>query len=193
MALTFTTTIAAATGGHEEVHTLLYAAVGCNLAWGLVDAVMFLMNALTERGRDVITVYAVRGAATREEAHRIITRAMPPMLSSMLAAEDLERVRQAFDRMDELPPRPRLTKEDWLSALGVCLLVLLSTFPLVVPFLAFSDVHFALRASNTVAIAMLFACGYELGRYGGYRPWSTGLSMVVLGVVLVAITIALGG
>ena len=40
---------------------------------------------------------------------------------------------------------------------------------------------------------MLFGCGYVIARYGGYRPWPTGLSMVVIGVVLVAITIALGG
>ena len=193
MALTFTTTIDAATGGDEEVRTLLYAAVGCNLAWGLVDAVMFLMNALAERGRDLVTVRAVHGAATAEEAHRIITSAMPPALSSILTAEDIERVRQGLDRMNDLPPRPRLTTEDWLSAVAVFLLVSLSTFPIVVPFFVFSSVQWALRASNAVAIAMLFACGYLLAGYGGYRPWSTGLTMVVLGVVLVAVTTALGG
>ena len=61
------------------------------------------------------------------------------------------------------------------------------------PFLLFGDPRMALRASNAVAIAMLFGCGYGLGRYGGYSPWTTGLSMVVLGLVLVGITIALGG
>ena len=47
------------------------------------------------------------------------------------------------------------------------------------------EVQLALRASNAVAIVMLFASGYMLARYGGYRPILTGASMVVLGVALV--------
>ena len=73
------------------------------------------------------------------------------------------------------------------------LLVFLSTLPIVVPFLVIQNVQVALRASNVVALAMLFACGYGIANYSGYRPWLTGLSMAVIGVVLVGITIALGG
>jgi hypothetical protein len=192
MALTFTTTVNAANGGAEDLRALLYAALGCNLAWGLVDAVMFLMNALTERGRDLVTVRAVRDARAPAEAHRVLREAMPPSLSPLLASEDIERLRQRLARMDD-PPRPRLTADDWRGAVAVFLLVFLSTFPIVVPFLLFDGVTVALRASNAVAIVMLFGCGYVIARYGGYRPWTTGLTMVVVGVALVAITIALGG
>lgn len=31
------------------VRKLLIAAVGCNVAWGIIDGVMFVMNGLTER------------------------------------------------------------------------------------------------------------------------------------------------
>jgi len=193
MALTFTTTVDAASGGAEDVGLLLYAALGCNLAWGLVDAVMYLMNVLTERGRDLVTARSVRNAGTPTEAHHVLREAMSPVLASLLAAEDLERVRLRLARMEELPDRPRLTGEDWRGALAVFLLVFLSTLPIVVPFLLFDDVQMGLRASNAVAIAMLFGCGYAIAKYGGYRPWRTGAGMVVIGVVLVAITIALGG
>jgi len=193
MALTFTTTINAASGGAEDVGILLWAALGCNLAWGLVDAVMYLMNVLTERGRDLITARNVREAGTPAEAHQALREGMPPVLASLLAAEDLERVRLRLARMDALPPRPRLTGEDWRGAFAVFLLVFLSTLPIVVPFLIFDDVQVGLRASNAVAILMLFLCGYAIARYGGYRPWRTGAIMVVIGVVLVSITIALGG
>jgi VIT1/CCC1 family predicted Fe2+/Mn2+ transporter len=63
----------------------------------------------------------------------------------------------------------------------------------VIPFLLFDDVQRALVMSNSVAIVMLFAAGFSLARYGGLRPWATGLSMVVLGLGLVGIAIALGG
>ena len=193
MALTFTSTVNAASGGNADLGALLYAALGSNFAWGLVDAVMFLMSALTERGRDLVTVRAVRDARAPAEAHRILRAAMPPALSPLLATEDIERFRQRLARLDELPPRPRLTAGDWRGAVAVFLLVFLSTFPIVVPFLLFDGVSVALRASNAVAVAMLFGCGYVVARYGGYRPWTTGLTMVVVGVALVAITTALGG
>ena len=193
MALTFTGTLSVATADRDEVRSMLIAALGCNTAWGLVDAVMYLMNVLTERGRDLVTARSVREAGTPAEAHQVLREGMPPVLASLLAADDLERVRLRLARMDALPPRPRLTGEDWRGAFAVFLLVFLSTLPIVVPFLVFDDVQIGLRASNAVAILMLFLCGYAIARYGGYRPWRTGAIMVVIGVVLVSITIALGG
>jgi len=50
-----------------------------------------------------------------------------------------------------------------------------------------------MRVSNGIAIVLLFVTGYAFGRITEYHPWLTGLAMVVLGAVLVAGTIALGG
>ncbi len=192
MALTFTGTLGASTAGREEIRTLLAGAIGCNFAWGLVDAVMFLMSSLLERGRDAVTIRAVRDASSREQARDVILGAVQPMMTSILTNEDYERLRQGVRLMPD-PPTPGLTKRDWLGALAVFLLVFLSTFPIAIPFLVFRDTRLAIRASNLVAIGMLFACGYWLAHHTGYHPWRTGLSMVVVGVLLVAITIALGG
>ncbi len=63
----------------------------------------------------------------------------------------------------------------------------------MIPFFVIHDAMPALRISNAVAIALLFYGGYEHAKYAGYRPWRTGLIMVAIGVVLVALTIALGG
>ena len=89
--------------------------------------------------------------------------------------------------------RRRLTSDDWLAAVGVFLLVFVSTLPVVIPFPFIADVKLALRISNLVAIALLFLCGWALGRYSGNRPWRVGISMVLVGLALVAIAIALGG
>jgi hypothetical protein len=40
VALTFTTTFEVATAGAVDVRTMLIGALGCNLAWGLVDGVL---------------------------------------------------------------------------------------------------------------------------------------------------------
>jgi VIT1/CCC1 family predicted Fe2+/Mn2+ transporter len=71
--------------------------------------------------------------------------------------------------------------------------VFLITFPVVIPFVFMQETARALRVSNFVALALLFLTGYAFGRCAGLRPAGTGIIMVVLGSVLVAVTIALGG
>ena len=88
---------------------------------------------------------------------------------------------------------PRLTREDFLAAAAVFVVVVTATFPPVLPFLLVGDTHVAMRWSNGIAVLMLFGIGLGLDRYveGGSRMmrWVVPL----LGVVLVATTIALGG
>ena len=193
MVLTFTGTFEVASAGSEDVRLLLVGTLGCNLAWGVVDAVMFLISTLTERGRSLLTVRAVQRAASPDQARQVISDALPPLVASLMTATEVESLRQGILEMRSLPPRPSLERDDWLRALAVFLLVFLSTFPVVIPFMIFSDAQLALRASNLVAIVMLFGVGFVLARHGGYRPVLTGASMVLLGVALVAIAIALGG
>jgi hypothetical protein len=193
MALTFTGSLGVATVGDEEIRTLLVGMIGCNLAWGLVDAVMFLMSSVTERGHGLVTIRAVHAAQASGDAHRIIAGSIPPVVASLMTAEDFERLRLGLLRMRDLPSKAWLTREDWLGAAAVFLLVFLSTFPVVIPFLVFGTAHLALRVSNFVAIVMLFFLGYWLGEHSGHHPWRMGASMVLLGLTLVGIAVALGG
>jgi VIT1/CCC1 family predicted Fe2+/Mn2+ transporter len=104
---------------------------------------------------------------------------------------------QALHQRLKALPEPRnplrLAKEDWLGALGVFLVVFLSTFPVVIPFTFMTDITLALRISNATAIVMLFGAGYVYGRTTGRDPARVGVTMVVLGGVMVGITLALGG
>ena len=192
MALSFTLTLGVVTADRIQVRTMLLAALGCNLAWGVIDASVFLMACFNQRGRNAVQLRAVRTVADITDAHRIIADALPPALASVPPPDQLELMRQRLLQLPE-PERPRLTKRDGLGAMSICLLSFLSTFPIVIPFILIGDVRLALRLSNAVAIGMLFVCGYALGRCAGFRPWATGLSMVAVGVALVGVAIALGG
>ena len=194
MVLTFTGSLSVAEVGREDVRTMLIGALGCNLAWGIIDAIMYLMGCLTERAQRIRTVLAVRSAAQPEKAHRIIVGALPPAMGPVLQASELERIRLHLNQLPEPPARPQLTARNWWGALGVFLLVFLSTLPVVLPFVFMHDHALrALRLSNAIAIVMLFITGFLFGRCAGYRPVFMGVAMVVVGAVLVAITIALGG
>ena len=186
MALTFTLTLGVVTADRVQVRTMLLAALGCNLAWEIIDAGVFLMARFNERGRNAMKLRAVRKAADIRGAYRAIADALPPLLASVLPPEQLELMRQRLLQLPE-PERPRLTKRDGLGAVAICLLSFLSTFPIVIPFILISDARLALRLSNAVAIAMLFVCGYAFGHCAGR------LSMVAIGAALVGVAIALGG
>jgi VIT1/CCC1 family predicted Fe2+/Mn2+ transporter len=192
MVLTFTGSLGVADAGREDIRAMLIGALGCNIAWGLIDGVLYLMGCLAERGRDLANYRAIVQAPDAQQAHRLIANLLPPALGSVLQPQELERMRQRLLGL-HLPPQARLTGSDWQGALGVFLLVFLSTFPVAVPFMLFQNATMALRASNAVAIAMLFAAGVAYGRIVGHTPWMIGISMVALGSVLVALTIALGG
>jgi hypothetical protein len=192
MALTFTLTLGVATADHIEVRTMLFGALGCNLAWGIIDGGVYLMMKLSQRGRAIVNWRSVRDATDPAAARQTVADALPPLLASIMEPAQLESMRQKLRQVPE-PARPRLTRSDWLGATGICLLSFLSTFPIVIPFLFVADARLALRVSNGIAIAMLFLCGFIFARVAGFRPLAMGLSMVVLGGALVGVAIVLGG
>jgi VIT1/CCC1 family predicted Fe2+/Mn2+ transporter len=172
---------------------MLWAALGCNLAWGIIDGGMYLMARLGERGRNSVVARAVHETSNREEAHRIIADELPPLLGSSFQPAQLEFIRERINQMPASDLRPGLTGRDWLGALGVCILVVLSTFPVVIPFIVFGDARLALRTSNACAVVLLFICGFLFARHAGLWPGTTGVIMVAIGAALVSVAIAFGG
>jgi hypothetical protein len=193
MVLTFTGSLSVAQADRAEVRTMLIGALGCNLAWGIIDGIFYLMSCLSEQGRGIRSLRALRKAAAPEEAHRVIAGALPPMVAAAFGPAEYEPLRQKLVQLPEPASRLRLGKDEWLGALSVFFWVFLTTFPVTIPFIFMDDLGRAMRVSNAIAIVLLFVTGYAFGRVAEYRPWLTGLAMVVLGSALVGLTIALGG
>ena len=193
MVLTFTGSLSVAEAGRDDVRTMLIGALGCNLAWGIIDGVLYLMGCLAEKGRGLLAFRAVRKTTDPRQAQRLIADALPPVITSILQPAELDAMSRRLKDLPEPPEQARLHRDDWLGAVGVFLLVFLCTFPVVIPFIFMSHAGPALRVSNAIAIVMLFLTGYAFGRMTGRRPWLVGISMVVIGLVLVGMTMALGG
>jgi len=193
MALTFTGSISIVEGGAAETRTVLAGAIGCNLAWGIVDATMYLIATFTERARGLATIRIIRRSREDGAGHQLLIDALPPAVAAVLSPMEVERMRRRLARLPEPSAVVSLNRDDFVGAGRVFLLVFLSTFPVVIPFFVIREVSLALRASNIVAIVMMFATGWSLGRYTGRSGTRTGLGMVALGLALVAITMALGG
>lgn len=191
MAVSIVGALSIATAGRQDVRTALIAALGCNLAWGLVDAVMYLVRILTERTRNVALARQVAGAG-RDQGHRAIVATLPDHVAAIVGDAELEGMRQRLLAVQA--PRGGLSGEDYLAALGIFLLVVLATFPIVIPFLVIDDAARAMQVSRLITVAMLFVAGFALGRYAGHaRPALTGFFMGLLGVALIVAIKALGG
>ena len=192
MALTFTSTISLL-ASKADVRMMLAGALGCNLAWGIVDAAMYLLGQAVTRERLRSLALAV-ASAPPEYARRIIVDNMPLDTGRIFTESELDRIASVV-RANPIPGRRLFPTSDELrGAAGIFLLVFFSTVPVALPFAFFEDVGVALRTSNAIAVALLFAIGSSLGKHMDWKPyWATGVIVSLFGAILVAITIALGG
>jgi hypothetical protein len=193
MAMTFIGSLSVATAGREEVRTMMITALGCNLAWGLADAVMYLVRTVTERTRNRALLARLRGGADAAAGQALVAGALQPGVAAVAGVAELEALRRRLIEGPALPVRPHLGADDFRGALGVFLLVVLATFPVVVPFMVFEQTSLAVRASNFVALGMLFLGGWILAQHAGGNRWRGGAAMAATGAVLMAAIMALGG
>ena len=193
MALTFVGAVSVAGRGQEEVRTLFITAFGCNIAWGLVDAVMYLVRTATERGRQLRLVHAVRAAPDAERGRALVRRELLAAFPRVTTEAQVEQIRERLLALDGVPEKVHLDGNDALAAVAIFLIVVAATFPVVLPFAFFTDVDVAKWVSRGLSLAMLFFGGLALGSYAGYGSWKAGLLMAGLGTALTVAIIALGG
>ncbi|AQH04044.1 hypothetical protein A9R05_34355 (plasmid) [Burkholderia sp. KK1] len=193
MALTFVGTVSAATGGEDAGRKMLYTALGCNLAWGLADAVMYLVRTIADRARRHALALAVQRERNAAAGVRALRERVSAALDPFISDADLEAIRKRIAASETLPERAHFVRADFLAALAIFIIIVLSTFPVAAPFVIFTHVPTALLISRMLTLAMLFICGFALGGYAGWSGWKAGLSMMALGVLLTMAIIALGG
>jgi hypothetical protein len=181
--------------GREGARELLIAIIGCNIAWGIIDAALYIVGELFGRGRLRRLGQMIRGAPTKVEAESLVAGELDEYLSEVTSEPDRKAL---YARIaDNVRSRPRapnpVTKSDLMGAFWSFWLVFLASLPAAIPFVIFDDARFALRVSNAILLALLFISGYLWARYTVSRPWLVGLCFLVAGIALVLAAIALGG
>jgi VIT1/CCC1 family predicted Fe2+/Mn2+ transporter len=181
--------------GRAGVRQLLVAAIGCNIAWGLIDAVMYIMNCVTVRSGKMRLVAAVQRAPDTKTAVGLIQDEIEPELQELLDPAEAEAFSQSILKhmARARVTRKTLTKDDLFGALACFWLVLVSCLPAALPFFILSQPRLALRISNFLLIALLFLVGRKWAQHAGTNQWITGTALIVLGLALVGLAILLGG
>ncbi|HEV7306466.1 VIT1/CCC1 transporter family protein [Ensifer sp.] len=192
MALTFTGTMSTVTGEDGGVRAVLVAAFGCNLAWGIVDGVMYVLATVVERTRRQGFIEALRHEPL-ERAREMFLDNLPDDVRRVSSPREADALLMRVRALGHDPRHRTVTGRDLKAAFAIFLLVAVSTLPPSIPFLFTDNVGLAMRLSNGVALVMLFVIGARLGQYMGRSPWPMAFAMAAIGAVLVVITIALGG
>jgi VIT1/CCC1 family predicted Fe2+/Mn2+ transporter len=180
------------TSGQAGVRELLFAALGCNLAWGMIDAAMYLLQCQFGRFRNQRTLRELQAIADEDAFRERVRAELPPVIGDTLTADTYAGIRRVARAW--APTRARFWPANEFGAAAVIwALVFASTFPVVVPFLVVSDPWIALRSSNVVAVVMLFVLGWWIGRWSGASPGWSGAFLALVGTVLAVLCILMGG
>jgi len=181
--------------GREGVRQLLFAAIGCNIAWGIIDAVMYIMNSMTVRAGSWRLAQRIKNAPNEKAALDLIEAEVAPELQDFLAPKEAETLRQAVLKSVARTPvaKAHATRDDFYGAIACFWLVFVSCLPAALPFFVFSRPRFALRVSNFLLIVLLFLVGRAWAKYVGANRLLAGSAMVAIGLALVGIAVLLGG
>lgn len=180
----------------QAVTSLAIAAFGCAVAWGIIDGAMFILLSMLERGENSRLLKKVKAASSEQAGIDVIAEHLDPTLESVMSEDERKQIyQQAYQRMhDNEVKQIGFKRDEFFGALGVMIIAILVTLPVVLPLLIFrTDANVALRASNLMAIFMLFLFGYQWGKYANGKPIRVGLLLAGLGLAMVLIAIPLGG
>jgi hypothetical protein len=193
MVLSFTGSISVVSDGKAEIKELLWAALGCNLAWGIIDAVFYLMSRLFEKGHGYSVLKKLKSLNDKAEGRKLLTDELPPVLSAILKPEEVDQLQERLINLEDVPKTMFINWSELRKAFWILILVFTCTFPVALPFIFLTNTAIALRMSNGIALFILFFGGISVGKYSGFHPFWTGTILMILGIILVAITMALGG
>ena len=194
MVLTVTLGARLAMGEEGGARELLIAALGCNLAWGIIDGAIYVMNVMFNRGRRA-RIFSELKRHGESGALAVIARELEPRLADLTTPDERARLyRSVLAIAVRTPAEPtRIEREDFAGGLVCAVLVFLTALPPVVPFMLIDDPLRALRVSNGILVAMLFGLGYFWAIETNANRIGTGLTMMFVGLALVLAAMALGG
>lgn len=193
MALSFTSAVSVSHDGEAQIEHLLWAAISCNIAWGLIDGLTFLISSMVKRSRKNVLYHSIINAQTKEEGMRRAKEELQPFIAGIISDEQMITL---YKKVKELPEPPKhflFNCHETISAINIFLINFFSTLPLALPFIFMANAYYAKIASDSISLIILFYCGYRTAKYSGFKPWLGGIGMVLLAFVFFILTKLLGG
>lgn len=182
--------------GEFDRNELIVGALGCNIAWGVIDAVLYVLGNTFFRSQRARFYRALRDAPDEKSALAAVEDQFGLEDEPLnIPAEDRARLYQAIAIIGRraTPARIHITRDDLVAAFLVFALVTFTAIPLIIPFLVIQSESLAIRVANTVQVVLLFIGGWRWGSYTDLAPWKVGLAVTALGIGMSMMNVLLGG
>lgn len=180
----------------EMKKTMILVPLGCNAAWGIIDGIMYVLTNLIKRGKIYRLSSSIKSKKDKEDVRISIEDDLSSTVVDSLKDEDKEKIsNEILKRVDPsaIEKPEGITKKDLLVILLTFLTVFSTAIPLIIPFMIFDDIIFAIRVSFVIGLGMLFIIGLLWGKYASRNKIRSALAVMTIGIITVGITIALGG
>jgi hypothetical protein len=203
IALTITNAVRAITGaGSIDIKLMAETALGAGIAWGIIDAVLYILVVVYQRNRYAHISLELKWIKDDQEAMAIIQEDLEDSIIGTLDAEHQEAIyklvldaqrRSIYASNLGQTKTINIGREDFFGAFQVFLAMLLATLVVVAPLWLISPAHVAVLVSNLVALVSLFIVGYFWARHTNLPKTRFGLVLVLIGAGIIGITLVLGG
>jgi len=204
MAMTLSNTLRLALIGspiEDVVFIVSVAIIGCNTAWGIADGAVSVLTSHFQNLYYYRKVKQIKDGvdhdAARELAAEVLSEALTEIQDGILDDEARRRMADvaihAIKRKDIT--KPSLGRSQWTTA-GWCVILNVTA---ALPFIAIYqlalilDLNLVTLLANVAGAVLLFSLGRFLDRRLGDGTGRTGLVMVGLGMLMLAIIVVLGG
>ena len=180
--------------GPAATRELLAGVIGCNIAWGIIDGMLYVFTAMYARGAPFRAAQALRKhgpAYMQQRLREKLDESYASTLSGQTKAQLCSELIQALGQLT--PQRVRMNRDDLWGAVASFWLVFVTALPAVAPFFLIDDRAMALRISNVTLIFLLYLIGKQWAGYINANRQMVGLGVAAFGLALVQLTIALGG
>ena len=181
--------------GPDATRQLLIGVLGCNLAWGIIDGMILIMGGMLERSQKAQLILRLQGLDSEEARLALVRERVEPVIAPYVDEGERESTYRAVNNRlrNVVPERIHPRRDEVLGAIATVWIVFAASIPAILPFLFMDDRFLALRVSNALLLATLFAVGYRWAKATNSNPWQVGGALMLTGLVMVLIAIPLGG
>ncbi len=174
---------------------LTFTALGVNLTWGIADMVIYMVIERYDISRRHRLTDIIRAGQMGEGTMNLIEREMERTIVGELDPADRQRICQDImvsgSRASEDPGHHG--RALILGGISYFIITLVPAIVVVLPLLLIEPLELAVRISSLLAAALLFLTGYMWAPLAGMGRLSTGLILLMVGIIITLATLLMGG
>lgn len=197
IAMTFTSVLRSYAAIDEAAYwEIIYPALFCCIAWGIADGLFYAWERRYNIRMENKIIDLSRPGQDRDEAMHLIREQLDDtILRNINYEKRTELYRNLMNHLDEVGAKRTPSRWDALAIISATFAISTAAgLAVVAPFFLVENLKTALDISNMLGICLLFIIGYHRAyEKSASARMIMGFGTAVIGIVIAAVTILLGG